>query len=548
MSEQPRRRARTKRVMSRPRLQPSPRTQRPPPNDSTSDGAADPQSNSQSTSGVSRTSSNLSRQKKLHFSRKYWNSLPVIRLTHRALVEFHSRQSELHPKNPNPPDKSNESDEPNEPNESKKLKKPKKESPTPEETLRKTVKCKTIEEFARRGGPDLTELIDVCLLLLRNSRKLTFRQFPQGTSWQKYDPPEPKTASLYDLNVQDHLNRNGVEQSVNRPHNSGNLQHIMNRERKDMENITDRARKKFIKACKRYKRDHERLEIIYQILFGIPDIDLMEVQTAKQRELTNLAPLVPNMTAAKPDVVDGARSDDLDQNIINNLEKFIVPFGISSNTNSNNAEEDMLVVPNFFLCNMLTDDDQSAGSRAALHCGSLGARAMHKIQCYGKNKTYDQMAYSYVAVVLRTRMTLYAVHPIQSQVPGRETDYQMTRIYDFEFKPTLRAFQEGIRAFRNLREHATLWRKWIRPETGNDDDKSGGSGGNRNGNQNTKRDATGNDKSDSRGGDEGGGESSGDNSRGQETSSSDKRRGGSDSHEAESPPTKRRKTKLWFNR
>ncbi|RAL01336.1 uncharacterized protein BO80DRAFT_464592 [Aspergillus ibericus CBS 121593] len=308
-----------------------------------------------------------------------------------------------------------------------------------------------------------------------------------------------------------------------------------------MDAIADDTRTFFIDLCRRYRTNHEFLEGIYHILFGNRELGFPGTKTAQRRQLTNFAPLVPHMIMAKPDVVDGAIPQGRQPQMMDDLEDLIIPFVISED-DGNKEDENMMVAPNFFFYNRLEDKDGSAGSRAALHCGALGARAMHEIQCYGRAKSYDKMAYTYVAVLMTNHMTIYAIHPIESQAPNRETDYQMTQIKAFQFGK-LDEFKSGIAAFRNLREHARSVRRRLfvnlernSDDTSDDSNDSGGNGGGYKNNSNSDDQET--SSSDSIGDSE-----DSENSTGQGTSASNQRE--SDPPRESSPPTKRVKIRLW---
>ncbi|PYI11457.1 hypothetical protein BO78DRAFT_413920 [Aspergillus sclerotiicarbonarius CBS 121057] len=487
----PRRRARTKRVMPRPQ-QPNPQTPNPQPN---------PQPGVQLKGGA-RTKTRTRRKPNLVFSKAYWDSHPNIRLTHRALVEFRYRESMLSgPLGEN------------------------RKTPPPAKPL-----CRNVEEFARRGGPDLTDLID----------------YPHNANWKNYDPPKPKPASFYDLNVQGYLNHHGVEQRLppaNWPRNFQALQQMMRKERSDMDGITHKTQDLFIKPREPSKTNQEFLPDVYLTLFGDYGREIMGSRRVEGRRFTNFAPLAPHMIMARPDVADGIRPEGSEgQRVMDDLEDLIVPFVISDD-NSNDEDENRIAGPNFFLYNRFKQADRFAGTCAALHCGALGARAMHELQCYRKAKSYDLMAYSFVAVLLTEHMTIYAIHPIQSQAPDRERDYQMTQIHSFRFDD-LDVFKDGIAAFRNIREHARFWRERFMVEAeGNPGDNesddsgdrggSGGNGGSDNDNPNSNDQG---DGSSDRGG-------SGD-STGQGTSSSSKRE--SDPSQEPSRPPKQAKLRLWI--
>lgn len=89
---------------------------------------------------------------------------------------------------------------------------------------------------------------------------------------------------------------------------------------------------------------------------------------------TNLRPLKTDMlTAAKPDLYYGARPEQLDRRVRDELSGHISPL----------TQNDLPIAPNFFLAAKGPDGTAAVARGQACYDGALGARGMHSLQSYG---------------------------------------------------------------------------------------------------------------------------------------------------------------------
>lgn len=161
---------------------------------------------------------------------------------------------------------------------------------------------------------------------------------------------------------------------------------------------------------------------------------------------TNLEPLTNNiLTAAKPDLYYGARPEQLDRRVRDELNDRIIP----------STQDDLPIAPNFFLAVKGPQGNLQVAKRQACYDGALGARGMHSLQSYGKDEsTYDNNAYTITSTYLAGFLQIYTVHPIQSAIPGGRTEYCMNPLRSFAINDSADSFRQGVTAYRNARDWA----------------------------------------------------------------------------------------------
>jgi hypothetical protein len=158
----------------------------------------------------------------------------------------------------------------------------------------------------------------------------------------------------------------------------------------------------------------------------------------------NLEPFADGITDAKPDFYDGARAGQLDKRVRSDLSHYIVP------STQNHAP----ILPNFFAEGKGPDGSAAVAKRQALYDGTLGARAMHRIQSYGNALAYDNNAYTIASTYHDGQLKLYTNHPTPSIDPERSTDYYMNQLGAWALAGNPETFRHGATAFRNARDWA----------------------------------------------------------------------------------------------
>ncbi|EDN10698.1 predicted protein [Histoplasma mississippiense (nom. inval.)] len=164
--------------------------------------------------------------------------------------------------------------------------------------------------------------------------------------------------------------------------------------------------------------------------------------------LGNLAPLTDGTLAqAKPDHLYGARPEQLNRQIRNELRDYIIP----------STQDDLPIVPNFFLEAKGPDGSLAVATRQACYDGALGARGIHALQSFqqdGSRSPYDNNAYTLTSIYHGGTLKLYTTHLTEPNGPGHRPEYSMTQLNTWGMTGNLETFRQGACAYRNGRDWA----------------------------------------------------------------------------------------------
>lgn len=160
----------------------------------------------------------------------------------------------------------------------------------------------------------------------------------------------------------------------------------------------------------------------------------------------NLEPLTDGKLAhAQPDLYYGARPEQLDKGVRDELRHHIIP----------STMEDKPMAPNFFMEAKGPDGTAAVALRQALYDSVMGARGMHSLQYYREEEpVYDGKAYTYSGTYYGGILKLYAHHLTAPTTHGQRPEYHMTQLRTFAMTDTREAFVQGAAAFRSLRDLA----------------------------------------------------------------------------------------------
>lgn len=164
----------------------------------------------------------------------------------------------------------------------------------------------------------------------------------------------------------------------------------------------------------------------------------------------NLNSITNNTTVNPvPDFFDGARPDDLDRKVREDLDKIIIP----------SKKAGVPIVPNFFLeVKSCTGTFFVADGQAVLD-GAHGAIMMHALQNYLQAEPlYDGNAYAFTSTLLDGFLTLYAHHITAPVAPGQRPCQHTTQLDAYALTGNNKKWLEGTAAFRNLRMLAKDYR------------------------------------------------------------------------------------------
>lgn len=207
--------------------------------------------------------------------------------------------------------------------------------------------------------------------------------------------------------------------------------------------------KQFKRADAHVSRENKATKTVIPIIEGrITDDKCVEGEVL----FTNLKPLTNDMlTAAKPDLYYGARPEQLDRQVRDELSGHIIP----------STQDDLPIAPNFFLAAKGPDGTAAVARRQACYDGALGARGMHSLQSYGEDEpVHTNNAYVITSIYSDGQLKMYTSHPTQPTSPKGRPEYCMTQLNTWGMTGNLDTFRQGATAYRNARE----WTKEQRDE------------------------------------------------------------------------------------
>jgi len=211
--------------------------------------------------------------------------------------------------------------------------------------------------------------------------------------------------------------------------------------------FSEEAYEKFVQADVDAFKEKQVTESVIPIVEG-------EVGDAKCRvggiPFTNLDHLTDGtLVPGNPDLYYGARPEQLDRRVRNELSGHIVP----------STQDDLPIAPNFFLAAKGPDGSAAVAKRQASYDGALGARGMHSLQSYGESEpTHDNNAYTITSTYHDGTLKMYTVHPTPPAEPNGKPSYHMTQLNSWSVTGNPDTFRQGAGAFRHGRDLAKEWR------------------------------------------------------------------------------------------
>ena len=159
----------------------------------------------------------------------------------------------------------------------------------------------------------------------------------------------------------------------------------------------------------------------------------------------HLEPVDKDLVKPVPDIYYGAKPEQIDPRVRDELGKYIVPSNDTS----------LLAVPNYFVEGKSAKGRGDVAMRQACYDLTVGARAMHQLQNYGASTSvYDGNAYTIANTYQNGNLQMYATHPTEPKLPGGQPGYHMTQLRSVALGDTADRFREGARAYRNGRDWA----------------------------------------------------------------------------------------------
>jgi hypothetical protein len=203
------------------------------------------------------------------------------------------------------------------------------------------------------------------------------------------------------------------------------------------------AHEKFIRADAHAFKEKQITTSVIPIIEG-------EIRDAKCVSggllFTNLDHLTDGTLApGNPDIYYGARPEQLNRRVRNELSGHIIP----------STQDDLPIAPNFFLAAKGPDGSAAVAKRQACYDGALGARGMHSLQSYGQeNSSHDNNAYTISTIYHDGTLKMYTSYPTQPTNPGSPPEYHMHQLRSFAMADTAETFRQGATSYRNARDWA----------------------------------------------------------------------------------------------
>lgn len=161
---------------------------------------------------------------------------------------------------------------------------------------------------------------------------------------------------------------------------------------------------------------------------------------------TNLDHLTDGtLVPGNPDIYYGARPEQLDRRVRNELTGHIIP----------STQNDLPIAPNFFIAAKGPDGSLAVAGRQACYDGALGARGIHSLQSYGQeDSSYDNNATTITSIYHGGTLKMFTSHPSQSANCSGRCEYYMNQLRAFAMTNNRETFRQGATAYKNARDWA----------------------------------------------------------------------------------------------
>lgn len=203
--------------------------------------------------------------------------------------------------------------------------------------------------------------------------------------------------------------------------------------------VSEEVFEEFQDNNRRAKSESTAMADVIPMITGVKD---RQFETAGDIPFNNLQRFDPELSVPKPDKYYGARPDQIDERVRNDLDQYIVP----------STSKQRPAAPNFFLEGKGASGRPDVAQRQASYDGAVGARAMWQLQNYGEPEVeHDDKAYTMSATYHLGTGTLqmFATHP---KCSGSRTEYCTTQIDGYYMIGTSENFRKGATAYRNARD------------------------------------------------------------------------------------------------
>lgn len=195
-----------------------------------------------------------------------------------------------------------------------------------------------------------------------------------------------------------------------------------------------------------HNRARNEREIVHDVLPFIEGDAPSKECRAREVQYSNLKPVTDGTyPAPKPDFYDGALSQQLERNILEELSGLVVP----------SRQDDYPIAPNFFMEAKGPEGNQSVADRQIYYDLAAGERAQAALLAYQQSSSDQRslahtLGFTYVGGMLK----LIAAHINQPLRPGSRLEYVMTKVKAWAMISDSDTFRKGATAYRNARDWA----------------------------------------------------------------------------------------------
>lgn len=146
------------------------------------------------------------------------------------------------------------------------------------------------------------------------------------------------------------------------------------------------------------------------------------------------------LVPGNPDVYHGARPEQLNRQVRDELSSDIIP----------STQDDLPILPNFFLAVKGPDGSSAVAKRQACYVGALGARGMLRLHSYAQdNLVYDNNAYTFTSTYHDGQLKMFTSHPVQLTDGGGRSEYYMHQLNSWGMTGNVETFRQGATYYRN---------------------------------------------------------------------------------------------------
>lgn len=317
---------------------------------------------------------------------------------------------------------------------------------------------KALKSFAKGGGPDLRNLRGCQRAAYRSNSPMSFNQ-ARSTSrsrGRRSNTTKPttetntnKSISPYDRSFQQILIDNRVYppayeypdgRVAPKPGNWEDIKQRLARPRPSLSpsKFADEQHEKFIRADASAAKENQVKKKVIPIIEG----EIKDPRTSSgEIPFTNLAPLMDeNLVPGNPDFYHGARTEQLERRIRDELGNLIMP----------STQHDLPILPNHFTAAKGPDGSAAVAARQASYNAFFGARGYQVLHTFGEEEPqFDGNAYTFSSIYHSGTLKMYTSHPTKPANPGGRPEYYLNHIRSFAMGDTPETWRTGATWYRN---------------------------------------------------------------------------------------------------